>query len=544
MVYCGKPSPGCARCRSRRLKCDEERPSCSQCMRAETECPGYRNTLDLRFRDQSQEVIGKARRQHHKRASESAAAAAAAAERRGKRPPDSHSKSSRPEASLAYPEDELARGFMCANYMTPGTTSGSLTYMSSLAKDPQNLAVNAAFTAVGLAVMSNIRMSPQLLLAARREYTTALARTNYALSDAVLSKGDDTLAAVVLLGMFEVTTCTDGSFFDRWMKHMDGAAKLIELRGPEQLERPEGLHLFTQLRAQINISRIYQERASPPIIAYLTTQARKYRTAEDKVYDEFGTVGTKLADFCAAIKDNTITQPTEILRLALNLDAELTSIAAVAPPTWHYQTIPVPRADAEEENGSAPLFTPDIWGEVYHVYTNINIGSSWNHYRSALLMVHELIIDTVKELEGQPFYAYMHAEYRSLRSRSEQLSRQLVDDIIASVPFHLGTAAADAILTHASSSSSGTPANSIEGHVSCASGMALVWPLLIAANSGFASRELRTWIIAVLEKIGYSMGLNQALAMARLLHEGMQSRAWLEPGYTNCNSPAEMESGY
>jgi hypothetical protein len=46
-------------------------------------------------------------------------------------------------------------------------------------------------------------------------------------------------------------TCTDDSFIDRWMKHMDGAAQLIEHRGLEQLNRPEGLRLFTQLRAQI-----------------------------------------------------------------------------------------------------------------------------------------------------------------------------------------------------------------------------------------------------------------------------------------------------
>lgn len=46
-------------------------------------------------------------------------------------------------------------------------------------------------------------------------------------------------------------TCADDSFIDRWMKHMEGAAKLIEFRGPEQLTRREGLDLFTQLRAQI-----------------------------------------------------------------------------------------------------------------------------------------------------------------------------------------------------------------------------------------------------------------------------------------------------
>ncbi len=46
-------------------------------------------------------------------------------------------------------------------------------------------------------------------------------------------------------------TCTDDLFIDRWMKHMEGAAKLIEFRGSEQLTRREGLDMFSQLRAQI-----------------------------------------------------------------------------------------------------------------------------------------------------------------------------------------------------------------------------------------------------------------------------------------------------
>lgn len=46
-------------------------------------------------------------------------------------------------------------------------------------------------------------------------------------------------------------TCSDDSFIDRWIKHMDGAKKIIEHRGSGQLTRPEGLGLFTNLRAQI-----------------------------------------------------------------------------------------------------------------------------------------------------------------------------------------------------------------------------------------------------------------------------------------------------
>lgn len=49
----------------------------------------------------------------------------------------------------------------------------------------------------------------------------------------------------------QVMACSDGMFISRYMKHLDGAATLIETRGSEQLTRPEGLLLFSQLRAQI-----------------------------------------------------------------------------------------------------------------------------------------------------------------------------------------------------------------------------------------------------------------------------------------------------
>jgi hypothetical protein len=66
-----------------------------------------------------------------------------------------------------------------------------------------------------------------------------------------------------------------------------------------------------------------------------------------------------------------------------------------------------------------------------------------------------------------------------------------------------------------------------------------MWPLLIAANSGLASNDLRQWITVCLEKIGYSMGINQALAMAQLLRKGMRTRAWLTPDLI---SPKAAES--
>ncbi|KAL0930766.1 C6 finger domain-containing protein [Colletotrichum truncatum] len=60
MVYCGKPSKGCSSCRERKIRCDQKEPSCGQCEKRQQQCPGYRNLVDLMFRDESSHVIKKA----------------------------------------------------------------------------------------------------------------------------------------------------------------------------------------------------------------------------------------------------------------------------------------------------------------------------------------------------------------------------------------------------------------------------------------------------------------------------------------------------
>ncbi|KAF4974879.1 hypothetical protein FZEAL_8280 [Fusarium zealandicum] len=62
MVYCGKPSKGCSKCRVRKIRCDEKDPACGQCEKRGLVCPGYRNLVDLMFRDESSHVISKAAR--------------------------------------------------------------------------------------------------------------------------------------------------------------------------------------------------------------------------------------------------------------------------------------------------------------------------------------------------------------------------------------------------------------------------------------------------------------------------------------------------
>lgn len=297
--------------------------------------------------------------------------------------------------------------------------------------------------------------------------------------------------------------------------------------------------------------------------------------------DDISRVVLQLTNFCAAIKDGSITQPSEIIRRTLNLDADLMSILLTAPPSWGYKTVKVPLVDGE------PI-TRTVWGDSYHVYRDLSVSGVWNNARAARLLMHEMLLEAVKALENSsPGSSGLHQQ-QIIATQSRQIAYQLVDDICASVPFHLGMGMEDTYEWKSSSQNAGhgfypgagNPEGSFpttrfpwmsmrafpstegssyletdaahlgaflpstnmmnsENHcaaplppsfeVSGAGGVTLVWPLLIAANSGFASPELRKWIIGCLEKIGHSMGINQALAMAQLLRDGMDSRAWISP---------------
>jgi hypothetical protein len=159
---------------------------------------------------------------------------------------------SSPHEGLACPSGHLARGYMYTNYMAKGHYGGYLPCLVALAEASPDSALPAAITAVGLAALSNIHQCPQVMLEARQHCTTALSLTSSALNDPAGFKRNDVLAAVVMLGMFEVMTCSsDASSIGRWMGHVDGATRIMEVRGEGQLDGPEGLELFTHLRTQI-----------------------------------------------------------------------------------------------------------------------------------------------------------------------------------------------------------------------------------------------------------------------------------------------------
>lgn len=63
------------------LQCDQREPGCGQCEKRQQKCPGYRNLVDLMFRDESSHVIRKATSKSRKKSLQSPGTAAPAPRR-------------------------------------------------------------------------------------------------------------------------------------------------------------------------------------------------------------------------------------------------------------------------------------------------------------------------------------------------------------------------------------------------------------------------------------------------------------------------------
>ncbi|KIW66446.1 hypothetical protein PV04_05781 [Phialophora macrospora] len=378
-----------------------------------------------------------------------------------------------------------------------------------------NAAVSSSVTALGLAVLANTRVSPTLMISAREEYTIALASTNRALRDPLSSKSDLTLMAVMFLGMFEVVTCTGLKSILQWRKHIDGAVKLLEWRGEEQLRSPRGLHLFRQVRTQILIHNIFGENSTSPILTRLSQQACDLEDGVFRFGDRLANINIRLSKLCADMKQGTMTDPRTIIGVAMGLDARLASWAADIPSSLMYRTA----ATIANSRKIPTMHSP--YGSQYYIYPGLFTSNMWSNWRGARFVVHEIILQYVdswrreSEVRDDPAAFFEPAE---VARHSETILRDLTAGICASVPYHFGITneprAADA-----------------HGHENKAfvAGYSLLWPLFLVASCRFATPDLKRWVVLSLEKIGHKMGISQALAMSQLLLHGMGARTWNQP---------------
>lgn len=228
MVYRGKPSAACAWCRGRRLKvypihpvilrklnplqCDQKRPSCSSCVRAKQSC-AYRDLAALSFHDQTAEVVERARRRPQPHSENAGASFAATSPEHAYASDNGYSTAMNSDTNalavqpISAPTADQGIAYVLTYHLGSAyrSVSGHLSSLPSLLQQEASPAVMASINAMGLAALGNIHNSPHLIREARQQYTIALSETNSALQGTVTAQSDATLAAVLILGLYEVS---------------------------------------------------------------------------------------------------------------------------------------------------------------------------------------------------------------------------------------------------------------------------------------------------------------------------------------------------
>ncbi|KAL4870059.1 hypothetical protein BDV12DRAFT_166522 [Aspergillus spectabilis] len=502
MVHRGKLSAACGPCRSRRLKCDQQRPFCSQCIRAKRECSGYRDVTAGRFYDQTEEV-------KRKNSPSSPSASSSSSLLPHKRRLSLSDAFVPPQVSV--PLHDHGTAFMLARYLSqdgPNEVRGALgTFLPHILNTSPGRAVTASLNAVGSAALSIIHQSPQLMLTARQEYVTALAETNAALCDQMQSTSNASLVAVAFLGMFEIMTCSGRPLMEKYLNHVAGSAKLLQLRGSDQLKDYIGLALFSQFRTTIVLGNFWLKKSTPSWLINLSHEALAYRGENECVGDELFLLMAKVGDLCAGLRDGAFIEPVKIIEKGLKLDAELSAWAMSLGSNQRYTVVNVP--EPANEVYRFPHFR-HVYGNRYHMYPDTVVAAWWNDYRFVRLILRELICWLCDHLASKDKDA--GSEYRQTIAHSTTLSQQLTADVCASVPYHLGATKESPREDWSSTRTGGM--------------IRLIWPLFIAADCAGATPEMVDWIADTLFKIGCGVGIQQAIVMSNLIRSG-HHLSWL-----------------
>ncbi|KFY43072.1 hypothetical protein V495_04181 [Pseudogymnoascus sp. VKM F-4514 (FW-929)] len=515
MVYCGKPSRGCQMCRTRRIKCDETKPTCTQCRKSRRECPGYKDDFDLVFRNETQATEKRAKKPSSK-AKKVGAQAAASSNRpwNSSAPPTASdalivsSRSEQVPSTLSIPVEQVASHYFFTNFVATsdnGASIGLTDYIIPLAQaSTSNKHLSLAFSAASLAAFGNRPSGKALLTKAQEQYSKAIRHVNDALRDPVATKTDETLAAVMLLGMYE-TILSRPVAMAAWGSHIDGAVMLVKLRGKKQLRTRVGNALFIAFihclttgkkpEWDIDLWRSDDEEGDiREVVNRLVLQAAELR------YEING-----LMTLAARTPEN-VSKVNDAMQRSWDMERKFQEWIANLPDGLRFTTVAW-----VESISSDQLLDSEVYPGKIDTFPDVWIANVWTLLRVTRLFVSGAVVRCAAWLNTS-------VDYRTTTEYAEaaRLGTDAVNDIIAGIPYHLGwkanregsskrfAVAGDNCFAFGDNQN--TP-RALGAYLS-------TWPIFSAYCSDFATDAQRTWLRGRLHYITDVMGINQAGTLA------------------------------
>ncbi|KAH7015123.1 hypothetical protein EDB80DRAFT_326908 [Ilyonectria destructans] len=511
MVYCGKPSRGCQMCRARRIKCDETKPTCNQCAKSRRQCPGYKDEFDLVFRNETQATERRAQRANKKALAQKQTKTA------GTQDTNTAASAKRAQdqavlATLKLPVDQQATCHFISNFvLLPryDNTRGYLEFVVPLLQVEKpaphfKLAFDAcAIASLGNRVGSGRAFEGQAL----GHYTKALASTFAALKDPEMAVADSTLAAILMLGLFENITAKQLGTL-AWGSHTEGAIQLVKARGKAQSRTKMGLALFVAVRTQMIIHTLTSGKAPIMGVEWWIGDAVKnhygsecqrlnIRTAE--LRSEVNRLMTTLAR-----SPENIELLLDMIRRCQTVDQQHLNWARELPEYFRFKSV---AWEDNVPNGNYAL--AEVFPGRVDAYQDLWVASVWNMMRCSRIILASLIVRCAA-------WVCSPVDYRTTPeyATSARTCVDLITDIIASVPYQLGWFSKRRELLemdHLSTFGCGE-----EEALKGLPGYFLTWPLTCIQGQDYTTDAQRAWTKGRLQYIGNHLGIRYANMLYQL----------------------------
>ncbi|KAH8661651.1 hypothetical protein BGZ60DRAFT_90277 [Tricladium varicosporioides] len=522
MVYCGKPSRGCQMCRTRRIKCDETKPTCNQCAKSRRQCPGYKDDFDLVFRNETQATERRARRaltgkkgnpqitlsnQQTMTNSQDGSMSLIT-------PTSDPGSMSISPVALNIPIEQQAPCFFMSNYVlspSEGSFRGYFEFLQPLIKNEgPDTQLSLAFSAVSMASLANrpnSRNRRELSHIAVAQYSKALKATNLALQNPAQQKTDQTLAAILMLGFYETVSSTSTNA-NAWYSHIDGAVQLVKMRGKKQFRTKVGHALFQVVRTQMAINCMTASKSPAMGPDWWVSDAVEGDFAAPVIK-----LKLQLAELRAEINAALTGFPRtpeyfqkvlDMMRRAAAMEADYEAWEASLPDFWHPKTV----AWVDNVTG-VDITKSEVCPGKVEIYHNIWVATIWNHARIARLNISGTIVRCAAWICSPVDYRTT-PEYAT----NVRLSVDLITDVIASIPFHLGWHVGQAGAMSAPDLNGFNEGLETFSKPKPIGGFFALWPLFAISCMDFITDSQRAWAKGRLNFISEIMGMNHAKVLA------------------------------
>lgn len=238
----------------------------------------------------------------------------------------------------------------------------------------------------------------------------------------------------------------------------------------------------------------YAPKSVANTLTKLTLRVPKIRMLADSLFSE-------------KRSESTTGAILQLIECCQHLDTALSTWRETTPEDWQYTSQP---------NFTSVLFdfspeTSEVYPGNVDVYPDVWIAKAWNSYRTTRIFVQAMILRSAAWLAGGDMQDPRLISQIAGALQARQVIQEMVDEICASVPFHLGqtTKLGDKAYT-----------NVINGQEDQATeyfgGYFLLWPLYLARCPCIIPNEQRRWIIARIFSIARQIGIEEDLVWRKL----------------------------